>query len=624
MTRAARQQARRTAQRQRRVAQQQALQQRSATNRKRRQRRNATAFGLKGATEFSCDPVLSNPVAVIEMFRRFAPAACLELMRATSPERLPGQAGAPRLDGSWGLVFLAHILTGNPDWQRWYNEAQNSPIWDACGFTERPSWATTYRRFCELEQPRYVAAFEQASHRFVRIAARNVPHGFDFVHIDGTPAHTHAKLTHACPNDTYCESRVGGATKFIARASDDLIAEARHKRSAAPAPDDAAATELSAAADVADPAEDPDVPLDESLIKLTDEQAQNLGLGDWRRSRYFKFGARGHIMRCRDKHVGGRMYNGASTKRKVWMGGYFLPAVSDFFWAPFALHFFEADIQEHLGWPALYRKAMTALNNDPDVPTHRITGVIADRAFTNKTFIGFNTNEGVASITPERKLPGGRHWKNLRDPDGLWDEHSPRCRYCGGPSAPAVGAGEGFALTGTGDPRIAYRCALGWTAECKNKMQTISCTREYRALLPIGRREAVFHDMLQSHSQFEGVFDAWRDRYAVSGTSNATRSKRRCSIPAQQLRGAAALLAEWFRICVRMGYIGNHARRNPHQPVQRTRGVPRRIKLREYRHREQLDLPMGPASLTLPFPAPVPANAPPAAAANAPPPAAPP
>lgn len=605
MTRAQRQQSRRTAQRQRRAAQQQQLAQRSASNRKRRQRRNATAFGLNGATEFSCEPVLSHPASVVEMFRRFAPAACLALIRATTPERLPGQGGAPRMDGSWGLVFFAHIMTGNPDWQRWYHEAQTSDIWAICGFAECPSWMTLYRRFSELEEPRYVAAFEQAANRFVRIADRNAPHAFDFVHTDGTPAHSHTKLEHACPNAAYCDSRAERATKTVARASDDVVSAERHERSAEPEP------------------EDPDAPPRNRLITLTDEEARDLGLADWRNSRYFKFSARGHIMRSRDKNVGIRAYNLGTTKRKVWIGGYFMPAISDYFWAPFALNFFEASIQEHLGWPGLYRKAMTALNDDPDNPTRRIIGVIADRAFTNKSFIGFNTNEGVASITPQRMLPGGLPWESMRDPAGLWDEHSPRCRYCGGPSAPASGPGEGFALTGTGDPRIAYRCALGWTPDC-SKMQTISCRREPRALLPIGRRERLFHDLLKSHSHFEGVFDAWRDRYAVSGTSNATRSKRRLSIQAQRLRGAAALLAEWFRICVRMGYIGNHAQRNPHQPVERTGGARGIIKVRTRRDDDGLNLPMGPAALTLPFAQAPPANAPPAPPANAPPPAPPP
>jgi hypothetical protein len=52
-------------------------------------------------------------------------------------------------------------------------------------------------------------------------------------------------------------------------------------------------------------------------------------------------------MRSRDRDVGVRMYSaGPRSKKKVWMGGYFLPAISDYFWAPFALHFFPADIQE--------------------------------------------------------------------------------------------------------------------------------------------------------------------------------------------------------------------------------------------------------------------------------------
>ena len=615
MTRAQRQQARRAAQRQRRAHQQQLLQQRAAATRKRHQRRNATAWGLKGATEFTADSVLSNPVAVVELFKRWAPATALELMRATTPERYPGQPGAPRMDGSWALVFFAHIMCGNPDWQRWYHEWQDSRIWEACGFARTPSWRSLHERFGELEDPRYVAAFEQAANHFVRIAARNEPRALRHFHTDGTAAHSHARPEHACPDQAYCDSRHGTKAKLLDRASDEAVAGERHARSARPEPDDPDA---------------PPEPVDEQgnvdtsrrVIKLTDDQARDLGLPYWRDSLYVKFGEQGHIYRIRDKHVGVRAYNaGRRSKKKVWTGGYFLPAVCDYFWAPAAVHFFEADIQEHLGWPRLYRKLLTALNDDPDTPTHVPTAVVADRAFTNKTFIGFNTLNGVASVTPERGLPGGRPWSDLRDADGRFDEHTPRCRYCGGPAAPYRGPGEGFALTGTGDPRLAYRCHIGWTAECRTKLQSVSCTREFRALLPIGRREKLFHDLMASHSHFEGVFDAWRDRYAVSGTSNATRSKRRVSIPAQRLRAAAALLAEWFRICLRMGYVGNHARRNPHHPVERDNGRRGLIALRGYRDRKGLNLPIGPAAQALAL-APVPAAAAGQPPPNAPPPAA--
>lgn len=61
--------------------------------------------------------------------------------------------------------------------------------------------------------------------------------------------------------------------------------------------------------------------------------------------------------------------------------------------------------------------------------------------------------------------------------------------------------------------------------------------------------------------------------YAVSGTSQATRSKRRLNMRAQKLRAAAALLAEWFRICVRQSYLGSHPTRNTNEPVMRDGGA---------------------------------------------------
>ncbi|HEV7808229.1 MAG TPA: hypothetical protein VGO80_20645 [Solirubrobacteraceae bacterium] len=615
MTRAARQQARRNAQRQRRVYQQQQLQQRSASSRKQRQRRNATAWGLRGATEFSADSVLSNPVAVVEMFKRWAPATALELIRATTPDRYPGQPGARRMGGSWALVFLAHIQCGCPDWQRWYHDWQDSRLWQVCGFDKTPSWTSLYGRFAELEHPRYVAAFERAANHFVRVAARAEPRALRHFHTDGTAAHSHARLEHACPNPSYCRSCTGTVAKRLARASDEDVSHERHVRSAAPEPVNPDAPP--------DPVDDQgQVDRSRKVIRLTDAQAQDLALPYWRDSLYVKFGSNGHIYRCRDKQAGVRAYTaGPRSKRKVWVGGYFLPAICDFFWAPAAVNFFEAGIQEHLGWPPLYRKLLTALNDDPDEPTHIPTAVVADKAFTNRTFIAFNTNEGVASITPTRRVPGNRHWSSIRDPDGRYDEHGPRCQRCGGPAAPYRGVGEGFALTGTGDPRISYRCAIGWTTECQNKLQSISCRREPRALLPIGRNEKLFHDLMASHNHFEGVFDSWRDRYAVSGNSNATRSKRTVSIPAQRLRAAAALLSEWFRIGLRMGYVGNHTRRNPYHPVERDNGGPGYAAQRRYRARNGLALPIGPAATSLGL-APVPAAA--ARAPNAPPPAAPP
>lgn len=584
-----RQHLRRRARRQQRAA---AARQAARAQSRRVRRRNAEAWSLKGATEFTDDRVLGDPAAVIRLFRQFAPAICLRLIERTTVTRVPGLAGANRMTGHWALVFLAHVMNGCPDWQRWYDQHQShTALWEACGFDSVPSWQTLHLRFSELEDDRYVSAFEEASHEFIRIAAANEPRAFRFLHVDGTAAHSHAKMEHACPNQAFCDSRAGDApAKRLPRASDDTIADERHDRAAE------------------EEADDPDAPPDNKLHKLSDVEAQQLGLDDWRNSRYFTFGERGHIMRCRDKHVGVRTYSSVRGKKKVWVGSYFMPAVCDFFWAPVATHFFEADTQEHLGWPRLYRKTMRALNDDPDNPTIKPFGVVADRGFSNRTFIRHNTLEGVASITPERK--GTELMRSDR-----WDEHGPRCKFCDSPAAPPRGPGVGFTVTGTGDPRIRFRCRLGWTEECRTTIQTISCLQEPRALLPISRHERIFHDVLATHPVFEGVFDAWRDRYAVAGTSVATRSKRRHSIQAQKLRAAAALLAEWLRICLRQGYIGN-LKRNPRQPQLRKGGAHGLIRHRTYRDEHLLHFPRPEVTARLGMPtarnAPPPGPAPPA------------
>lgn len=60
------------------------------------------------------------------------------------------------------------------------------------------------------------------------------------------------------------------------------------------------------------------------------------------------------------------------------------------------------------------------------------------------------------------------------------------------------------------------------------------------------------------------------------------------------------------------GYIGNHTRGNPNEPVERDSGAHAHIKLRQYRDRENLSLPIGPAAATLGLrPAPTPNTPPP-------------
>lgn len=160
-------------------------------------------------------------------------------------------------------------------------------------------------------------------------------------HTDGAAAHSHAKFEHACPDPQYRKSRSGRGLKHIERASDENVSVDRQARSAKPEPDT--------------PDAEPPLETDREstrIVYLSDEEAQMLNLPHWHDSLYLKFGQRGHIYRCRDKHAGVRAYqatNGRQGVKKAWIGGYFLPAMCDFFWAPAAVRFIDARVQEHLG-----------------------------------------------------------------------------------------------------------------------------------------------------------------------------------------------------------------------------------------------------------------------------------
>ena len=166
-----------------------------------------------------------------------------------------------------------------------------------------------------------------------------------------------------------------------------------------------------------------------------------------------------------------------------------------------------------------------------------------------------------------------------------------------------MGHGRASCVTNTGDPRLRFplrHSASRPTAATSSRPSP--ARRRAAALLPIGRRDSCTPTCSTPTATFEGIFDSWRDRYAVSGTSTPGRTKRRLSIRAQQLRAAAALLAEWFRICLRQGYVGNHPKRNPKQPEPRNSGDERN-KVRNYRQWHGLYMPMGPAAEALGLPA---------------------
>jgi hypothetical protein len=84
-------------------------------------------------------------------------------------------------------------------------------------------------------------------------------------------------------------------------------------------------------------------------------------------------------------------------------------------------------------------------------------------------------------------------------------------------------------------------------------------------LIPLWRTDAIYHELEQSHQNYERVHHHWRDRYLVAGDTLANRPKRR-GRGWQELRAQAALVAEWLMIAFREGWLGS-ARRNKKSPA---------------------------------------------------------
>lgn len=405
---------------------------------------------LPEATKFSEDALLSDPVQIVRLLRRF-PQIIRELDEATQPIYTGGRH---RMRGSWALVFLAYMLTGLGDMDRFHKRWASSGLWKAAGFKHAPSSPTLYLRFVELEEHR--EAFEEAAHSLMRRARRHQPLVGRAVHVDGTGISTHAALEHFCPPGSSCKK--AGKAARAQRIGDDLVGDIRAQESERP--------------------EDTvDSKPGNALQRLDDAEVKRLGLDKilWgpNKDRSFAwFKQANHYFRLRDTTASPRMYGGgAGRKKRFWNGWNDITVTDAFTGAPLAIEVTDAREQE---W-AVYPGAMTK--------THQALGVwrrlaSADRGFVTKDTYEFNTHRGIGSAFPWREPHTGTRRRHLESEE--FDRHGiVRCEHCGSP-CDIRGAGLGFYFDrkadGTEEPRIRARCRLQGTDDC-NETQSIACAR---------------------------------------------------------------------------------------------------------------------------------------------------
>lgn len=177
----------------------------------------------------------------------------------------------------------------------------------------------------------------------------------------------------------------------------------------------------------------------------------------------------------------------------------------------------------------LYDKVKTLVGDAPET-------AIGDRGLTINACFQHATENGTAPIFPWRQ-----HGKNKRKDALAYDRHGVmRCKHCGGPMSQVKFS------TNNGKPRLWFRCMIGGTTDCA-KDQTISCSTDWRTLIPLARTEPLYHELKESHKTYEAIHDYWRDRYRVASDTLANRPKV-VSLKWHRLRANVACLIDWLRI----------------------------------------------------------------------------
>jgi hypothetical protein len=516
---------------------------------------------LVEATLFTDDPTGQDPVELVRQLRRY-PHVLKSLERYEADLR--SEDGRPRAAGSWVLLYIAYVMSGATVMHRFWTKWRSSPIWKLCGFGDwYPDYNTLQVRFAELEETGLAAVMRGSGDELVQRGWRHDHRiGVDGG-ADATSFAAHARLRHCCPKDKHgrftCRKDPTKGKRppiTIGRADGDLVEKERHK-------------------EAAEPSEEPKTDPREGMKPLADDDERLDTLPEG--YRYFE-SHDGHLYRLRDQSSGPRRY----ARGDAWVGGLLMGIADVFTGAPLALKAVAADDNEYQEYPDLLARAQVAANG-------RLMRVAADRAYSRPETFRHNTEQGVASIFPFRRLNGSEPKRECADHDDF-DRHGvPRCRHCGGPGD-VSGAKLGFHITRDRRPVLRYRCMAMLTADCDG-IQEIGCANEWRILVPLSRRHPSYHAMAVAGKSLERTWSAWRERYGLAGKRPETRPRRREAIPCQELRAQTARFIEWFRVLLRHGFIGS-ARRRPAEAFP-FNGEWRLRAMERARTRHGLDRPRG-------------------------------
>lgn len=526
---------------------------------------------LLRATEFTDDPVMGNPDWVVETLAnaRGQLGFVDELIERTT---IKNSEGRKRAVDSAALIACAYVASRKPSMEQFWKDFGQNRFWELAGFKRdnsrdagfehRPSYRTFYNRMTELELDEFIRAFEDAGDACLRIAREKEPRIGRDVAVDSTRYAAPCRSYHCCEKDK-CPRRKRSAHATVEQLSSGKdVDEARHEAQEMP----------------------PLSPEEERAMF----RGSYIGDDGWRYARHD-----GCLYKWIDPDARFRSYVRKNGSKSSVLGGYDMAATDHLTGGTIEGVIFGAHRQEHVAMPALVRRMERAL--DGDLP-ETLSG---DKGLYVKKVARLCAKKQIALIAPFRRQSHLQSEADLRT--DRWDEHGPRCEYCGGPST-QHGAKLGL-HTPRGVPELRHKCRLGTTPDCK-KIQRLRCDENYLVLVGLSPATERYQALLAQQRNLEHTHVQKRRRFSVAGKDQTSKLKRR-GVRVHRLRAAIARFLEWFYICLRHGWLPGHSYMNTSALLQRS-GRKALEKLLFRRRNHGLEIPYGKAAIRLGLAPPLP------------------
>lgn len=495
----------------------------------------------KGAARFSAD---DERYGSIEMVRMARDCGLLDDVIEETTWHYAGESpGRKRTEhrqngrtGSWYLAYLAFVNSGKADIRPWWKETY-AELWWECGFDERPKYPTVRRRFIELEERGMEQLFAGTVPLIqLAVAMSGGRSCYDLV-ADCTEAETNARLHHDCREEDGCK---GWAPLVFNRHGRRILP--KDKSTEAPA---ASTAEAKAhRQEVNELPFDPDA--GEDLLGQVEEMTREEHEG------YLRLKIGGHWYRLLDCDAGVRAYTRGEKKLKFWVGYYNLKATDVFFGIPVINIVDAADEQE---WNFI-DELLTRI--DAVCGLKHVRSLITDKGFAVPPVFEKCARHDITLVAPLRAEKGDD--EAPRDRDDFDRDGIPRCKHCGGPT-------EFVRFSKKPNPRLWVRCARpyaldedGKPSDACLKEQTVSCSKDWRYLLPLWRNTEAFQALVHLSLPKENAHHQGRRKNANGGNSESSRPRRR-GRNVQQARAFMSTTLDWLKLDDRMGYLPGSALR---------------------------------------------------------------